>query len=288
MHDILFEYYFACFEVLIILLIFGGIGGGIYWVMRRRWKKNVETLEQKVSKYDPEASRALHDHLQTVVAHEFVHGLDHIAAEGVKILEGLSEEQAILRSRQNKIIEKAHELTRHATNVLDVFAAEQDEPKKELLNIRRLVEHVLRGFFFYTESRSVTIRQSLDDVEPTALDKDLTLQSIENVIHNAIKYSYPGGVVEVSLYLERDDRADTDGMICIEVKDTGRGISEEDQDRIFELKKRGDGLIEPGSGLGLYCAREAARCQGGDVILVISGLNKGSVFRIVLPYCDPR
>jgi signal transduction histidine kinase len=286
MYDILFEYYLTRFEVLIILLVVGGIGGAIYWGMRRRWKNNVKALEQKASKYDPKAIRALHDHLQSIVAHEFVHGLDYIAAKGAETLEGLSEEQDIVRSKQNKIIEKAHELTQHATNILDVFASEQGEPKKELLNIRRLVEHVLLELFPYAESRGVTIRHNLNDVELAALNKNWVLQTIKNVIHNAIKYSYPGGVVEVSLYIERDERADADGMICTEVKDTGKGISEEDQGRIFELKKRGDGLIEPGSGLGLYCAREAARRQGGDVILVVSDLNKGSVFKIILPYCD--
>ena len=75
-------------------------------------------------------------------------------------------------------------------------------------------------------------------------------------------------------------------MIYVEVKDTGKGIREEDQDKIFELRVRGDGLIEPGSGLGLYCAREAARRQGGDVILVSSSLNQGSVFRITFPYSE--
>ena len=73
-------------------------------------------------------------------------------------------------------------------------------------------------------------------------------------------------------------------MIYIEVKDTGRGISEEDQNRIFEPRVRGDGLIESGHGLGLYLARRAARRQGGDVILVRSSPNQGSVFRILLPY----
>jgi signal transduction histidine kinase len=66
----------------------------------------------------------------------------------------------------------------------------------------------------------------------------------------------------------------------------GRGIKEENKTPIFELSVRGDGLTEPGSGLGLYCARKAARLQGGDVILVSSSLNRGSVFKIILPYSD--
>jgi len=76
-------------------------------------------------------------------------------------------------------------------------------------------------------------------------------------------------------------------MIYIEVKDTGKGIKEEDQEKIFDLNIREDGLIKPGSGLGLYLARKTARYQGGDVILVHSSPNQGSLFRIILPYTAP-
>ena len=111
------------------------------------------------------------------------------------------------------------------------------------------------------------------------------LQALRNVIHNAIKYSPRGRVVEIDLFLEKAEEG-PGKMICVEVKDTGKGIREENHDRIFELNKRGDGLIEPGSGLGLYLAREAARRQGGDVILISSSLNQGSVFRVILPYSN--
>jgi signal transduction histidine kinase len=73
-------------------------------------------------------------------------------------------------------------------------------------------------------------------------------------------------------------------MVAVEVRDRGRGIREEERERIFELRERGDGLIEPGSGLGLYAARQAARRQGGDVVLVRSGPNQGSVFKATFPY----
>ena len=76
--------------------------------------------------------------------------------------------------------------------------------------------------------------------------------------------------------------------VVITVKDSGRGIKDADKDSMFELNVRGDGLIETGNGLGLYCARKAAELQGGDVILENSSPNQGSVFKIKLPFATAR
>jgi len=287
MHSILLDYYFTLLEVLVILFLLGGVGLAAYWGMRRRWWNRLEALEEKraddLAKHDSEYFQALHNHLQRAVAHEFVKGLDYVSKKSAETLEGLGEEQNVLREKQTAIIDKAYDLTQHAENILDVFAPERDKPRMELLSIRQLVESVLLEFFLYAQSRGVVLMPDLDDVEPTALNRNLTLVAVKNVVHNAIKYSFSGGVVEIDLSLERG-REGAGKTICVEVKDTGKGIPEAEQGTIFELRKRGDGLIQPGSGLGLYLARKAARRQGGDVILVRSSLNQGSVFRITLPY----
>ncbi len=290
MHNILLDYYFTLLEVLVILFLIGGVGVAVYWAMWMRWRNRLKTLEQKLAeeraKYDSEHLQALHDHLQSAVAHEFVKGLDYISKKSAETLEGLGKEQNVLRDKQDRIITKSHDLTQHAVNILDAFASERDKLQKELLSIKQLVECVLLELYPYAQSRGVTLRPNLDDVEPTVLDRNLTLQALRNVIHNAIKYSHRGGVVEIILSLGKCEREGAGKVICVKVKDTGKGIREENQDTIFELRKRGDGLIEPGSGLGLYCAREAARRQGGDVILVNSRLNQGSVFKAIFPYSD--
>ena len=287
MHSILPDYYFTLLEVLVILFLLGGVGVAVYWGMRRRWRNRLEALEEKhaddLAKHDSEYFQALHNHLQRAVAHEFVKGLDYVSKKSAETLEGLREEQNVLREKQTAIIDKAYDLTQHAENILDVFAPERDKPRMELLSIRQLVESVLLEFFLYAQSRGVVLMPDLDDVEPTALNRNLTLVAVKNVVHNAIKYSFPGGVVEVDLALEGGGEG-TGKWICVEVKDTGKGIREENRDTSFELRKREDGLIEPGSGLGLYCGREAARRQGGDVVLVRSSLNQGSVFKITFPY----
>jgi signal transduction histidine kinase len=206
MHSILLDYYFTFLEVLILLSLIGGVGLAVYWAMLRRWRNRLKALERELTdaraKYDSEYFQALHNHLQSAVAHEFVKGLDYISKKSAETLDGLGEEQNVLRDKQERIITKAHDLTQHAVNTIDVFASERDEPQKELLSIKQLVESVLLELYPYAESRGVILRTNLDDVEPTVLDRNLTLQALRNVIHNAIKYSHRGGVVEIILSKE--------------------------------------------------------------------------------------
>jgi signal transduction histidine kinase len=281
------DYFFTGSELIVVLILIGGVGATVYLMLRRRWQNRLKELEQELSdaraRYDKEYFRALHDHLQGAVAHEVVKGLDYISKKSEETLVDLGEEQSDLRDKQHRITAKANEMAQHAVNITHLFAPEPGVSPRELLSIKRFVEHILLELYPYAQSRGVTLMPDLDDLEPTALNKDLALQALRNVIHNSIKYSPRGAVVEIALFL----RSPEDGAVrtlCVDVKDTGMGIRKEDQDEIFKLRRRGDGLIEPGSGLGLYCAREAARRQGGDVVLVSSYLNQGSVFRVVLPY----
>jgi signal transduction histidine kinase len=112
------------------------------------------------------------------------------------------------------------------------------------------------------------------------LNRHLTAQVLSNVIHNAIKYSPRGTAVEVRLRLE--DGAER--RVCVDVRDRGRGIAEQEREDVFRLHVRGNGVVEPGSGVGLYYARELARMHGGDLVLVESQVNRGSTFRVTLPY----
>jgi signal transduction histidine kinase len=291
MHSILVDYYFTLLDVLAILLLIGGVGVAVYLAMWMRLRNKLETLEQERADarvtYDREYFRALHNHLHSAIAHELVRGLDFISKKSAETLERLGEEQNSLREKQKRIIAKVYELDQHGENILKLFDPEGNGLETEFLNVRRLIEGVVSTeLILYADSEGVTLMAHLDDVEPTLLDRDQTLVAIKNVIHNSIKYSFPGGVVKIVLSLEIDKKDGAEKTICIEVTDTGKGVPEKDQAKIFELRKRSDGLIEPGSGLGLYLARKAARRQGGDVVLVSSTLNQGSVFKITLPYVD--
>jgi signal transduction histidine kinase len=285
MHNLLFDYYLIRYGILALFLAFGA-GAAAYWVIRRRWLGRLKALEQELAECQTTHFQMLHNQFHRIVAHEYSKGLDYILNKSTETLQGLGQEQAALRDKQDGIIAKTHELKQHAMNILYVFALQPDKLGHELLNIRQLVESVLLELFPYAESQGVTLRPGLDDIEPMILDRDLTVLAIRNLVHNAIKYSERGRVVEIILTSEQD--ATRPGKeIVITVKDRGRGIKDADKDALFELNVRGDGLIETGNGLGLYCARKAASLQGGDVCLVSSSPNQGSVFKVVLPFAAP-
>lgn len=97
-----------------------------------------------------------------------------------------------------------------------------------------------------------------------------------NLVDNAIKYSPRGGDVITTLSVDGN-------LALISVSDTGLGIAAEDMSRLFVRFNRLSQLTDvPGTGLGLYLARELARLHGGD-ISVVSTPGQGSEFTLSLP-----
>jgi len=109
-------------------------------------------------------------------------------------------------------------------------------------------------------------------------DRQRLLTILTNLLDNAVKYSPGGGRVDVSVATEGD-------TVQVRVRDRGLGIAEDDQSRLFTRFGRivtAENSHIPGTGLGLYLARELARLHGGD-ITVRSGEGDGSTFTVSLP-----
>jgi PAS domain S-box-containing protein len=114
------------------------------------------------------------------------------------------------------------------------------------------------------------------NLAPIFVDKDLVRVAVNNLLTNAIKYNREGG----SVTLEAEE---TDERVLVRVRDTGLGITEEEQRRVFdkfyrsereEIRSRG------GHGLGLTLAREILALHGGEIELA-STPGEGSVFSLV-------
>jgi signal transduction histidine kinase len=113
-------------------------------------------------------------------------------------------------------------------------------------------------------------------------DEQRLTQVLLNLVGNAIKFTEVGEVrVQVTL---------DDGMFAVAVFDTGAGISEADQQRIFEEFQQADSSStrkQGGTGLGLAIAKKIVELHGGR-IWVESSLGKGSTFWFTLPVCVER
>lgn len=96
---------------------------------------------------------------------------------------------------------------------------------------------------------------------------------LTNLVGNAIKFT-DAGHITVRLHADKE-------TVCLDVEDTGPGISEADQHQIFEWFRQGDHM-RAGSGLGLHLSQRIAQLHNGRIVLQ-SELGKGSTFGLRLP-----
>lgn len=118
---------------------------------------------------------------------------------------------------------------------------------------------------------------TLESTEAEAVfDSKWTEEAISNLLDNAVKYTPTGGSVSITV-------TDYHIFSAIHVRDTGPGIAEEEQPKIFQRFYRGQAHAESeGVGIGLYLVRQIARAQGGYV-KVCSQVGSGSTFSLYLP-----
>src|SRR6478736_698258 len=127
-------------------------------------------------------------------------------------------------------------------------------------------------------SREVELVAEVDDVPPVSGDKDRLAQLVGNLVSNALKFTPAGGRVTVRAF--RDG-----GNAVMEIQDTGIGIPEAEQGRLFQRFFRSSTATEqaiPGTGLGLVISKAIAEAHGGT-IGVISASGEGTCFRVEIP-----
>ena len=162
------------------------------------------------------------------------------------------------------------------------------EDSRLILDIRELdLADVLREAEVIMEPLAAGVHELIIETPPekvpVAGDQNRLTTIVTNLIDNAIKYSPAGGVVRVRLETDIDGRE-----ARVAVSDQGLGIADKDRGKLFtrfgRLVTQENSHI-PGTGLGLYLARELARMHRGDIHLE-SRWGEGSEFTLVLPLAD--
>ncbi len=128
-------------------------------------------------------------------------------------------------------------------------------------------------------SREIELEADLGAVPPVLGDHDRLAQLVGNLLSNALKFTPAGGTVAVRTFVDGDSAV-------LEVADTGIGIPEAEQDRLFQRFFRSSIATEqaiPGTGLGLVISRAIVDAHGG-AIAVTSKPGEGTCFRVELPF----
>ncbi|WP_296080604.1 CHASE3 domain-containing protein [uncultured Agrobacterium sp.] len=118
------------------------------------------------------------------------------------------------------------------------------------------------------------------NVQPfTVISDRISLdQILGNLFDNAVKYQMKGRPLQLSARILPQGR----GLVRVDICDNGRGIAEDDLERVFEVFRRAGDQDQQGEGIGLAHVRSLIRNLGGD-ITVTSELGKGSTFQLTLP-----
>lgn len=192
----------------------------------------------------------------------------------------LQDEKDVERSKGYAVnIQRA---SRHviglANNLLYYYRleAEKEQPEKEIFHPGRTVEETAHSFLPMAAKKGLGLTVEVTDSDVLVEgDRGRLVQILNNLLSNAVKFTRAGYVHVGARY--------RNGALCFFVRDTGTGIDQERQERLFTAFERGDTPgTEQGFGLGLAITYKLVTLLEGT-IRVQSAPGNGSTFEICLP-----
>jgi heavy metal sensor kinase len=284
------------------------VSAGIGWFMARRAVSGVEAVTRTAQKISggslqervpvkPKADEidqlattfnSMLDRVQTLLTEikEMSDNIAHDLRSPIARIRGIAEvtltsgmSLSEYESMAASTIEECDRLLDMINTMLLISKTESGVDRVTLgeVDVGDLVHNACELFGPIAEDKGVSLTCRVPDKIILSGDIRMIQRMLSNILDNAVKYTPPGGKVEV--LVSKNEKQD----VIVSVQDTGVGISEVDLPRIFQRFYRCDqSRSQAGTGLGLSLARAIARAHGGD-ITVVSRPSQGSTFTIVLP-----
>jgi PAS domain S-box-containing protein len=184
------------------------------------------------------------------------------------------------------LVRQAGQMTRLVDDLLDVSRITRAAIplNRRPLDVRRVVRAAVDGSLQWMQARGHTLSVDLAEGQVLTVMADETrlTQVVQNLLHNAAKYTPEGGQVAVSARRE-------DGEVLIAVQDNGIGMDADLLHSAFDLFKQGQQALhrpQGGLGVGLALVQRLVRLHGGTVQALSAGIDRGSEFIVRLPCTD--
>jgi signal transduction histidine kinase/ActR/RegA family two-component response regulator len=253
---------------------------------RAEWAGEEARRQEEVLRLSEEALKEADrrkDEFLAVLAHELRNPLAAIrnAAQLIQVKEGGED----LRWGTEVIERQSAQLGSLIDDLMDVSRVSQGKVllRREPLDLRALVLQAVEDVRPASDERRHRLTVSLPP-EPLPLSADATRvrQIAVNLLTNAVKYTEPGGRIELTARRDGDQHV-------LAVRDSGVGIAPEMLERVFELYAQADRTLasaQGGLGIGLTLVRRLAELHGGSVSAHSDGPGRGSMFTVRLPASD--
>lgn len=210
------------------------------------------------------------------ISHELRTPLTSIKGWGETLLSGELQDQKETKEGLEIICKETNRMIGLVEELLEFsrFQSGQIRVQLEKLNINCVVEEVTQQFVIRAREKNIQLLVNLD-TEPAEANGDCNRlkQVMINLLDNAIKFTPPNGIIQVSTKQDLD-------TVNIDVSDSGAGITSDDLPRVTEKFYKGDVKL-PGSGLGLSIVSEIVKLHQGKMNIE-STLGQGTTVTVLL------
>jgi two-component system phosphate regulon sensor histidine kinase PhoR len=213
------------------------------------------------------------------ISHELRTPLASIKAVVETLQDGAIEDKSVVADFLEEVNAEVDSMTQMINELIELSRIETGKStfKFEPVNLNLFVQETVNRFLPQAERKQIALLTELQpDLPDVKMDRERIQQAVNNILHNAIKFTPQNGRIDVKTGCK-------DKTVVVEVTDTGIGISSEDLPHIFERFFKADkSRSSQGSGLGLAIAKHIVQAHNGQ-IWVQSREGKGSAFGFSLP-----
>lgn len=148
------------------------------------------------------------------------------------------------------------------------------------ISLLSILSKVVKGLDWEAHAKNIRIQLAIPKQITVRVQLNLFSQALQNILSNAIKFSYESSLIEVVA-------KESNQHITITVKDHGMGFDQSKEAALFERftkEGRRGTLNEASTGLGLYLVRKIIENHGGSISAKSDGEDKGATFIVILPF----